>query len=189
MVDILPPSMFSAFPPGPLGTTAEIGRLAASGLCGGQGGVTSTQELKHGSSQPPAWLRNTHTGSIELPTPPADMKDPSFNPLAGVNGLSSYYKGVQMVPPNPNAQPQDTSVVSRMKYMSKAPPPTDSRRSSTHDATAASAHTVSHPPSQKDENIANYLQIPSSITEVSGNLAELAAKVSVRFEAAWRGLS
>ena len=111
------------------------------------------------------------------------MADTQFNPLLGASALDSYYKGIPVVPPNPHAPAYDGSVVSRMKYTSKVPPPTESRRSSSqteassYETAAASSRRSSRAVANDDGNIASYLQIPASITEVSGNLAELAAKV------------
>ena len=134
----------------------------------------------------PAWMQDSRIGPVDLPTPPSDMTDTQYNPLQGANGTVSFYKGVPLVPPNSkNGQPQDLSIVSRMQYMSKAPPSTDSRRSSSHTdgsaygSTLVSSRRTSNTVGNDDGNIASYLQIPSSITEVNGNLAELAAKVSI----------
>ena len=138
------------------------------------------------NSRIPTWMQDSRIGPVDLPTPPSDMTDTQYNPLKGTNGNVSFYKGVPLVPPSSNGcQMQDLSIVSRMQYMSKAPPSTDSRRSSSHTdgsaygSTLVNSRRTSNTIGNEDGNIASYLQIPSSITEVNGNLAELAAKVSI----------
>lgn len=178
MVEVLRPSMSSALFKGLPAVTVGAGRFEEPG-----GGHISSCSIGKGYSGISTWSQSSRTGPVDLPTPPIEMTDTQFNPLLGINGPHAYYKGIQMVPPNSNSQPQDSSVISRMKYMSKAPPPTESRRSSTqtnggdYERSTADPRRYSQPAPHDDGNIASYLQIPSTITEVSGNLAELAAKV------------
>ena len=184
MVEVLHPSMSSAlfrtYPEGTVGAgPLEEPRLPALGE-----GHIPNHALEKGTSGISSWLQGTQRRSVELPTPPIEMADTQFNPLLGAHGPQAYYKGTHMVPSNPNSHPRDTSIVSRMNYMSKAPPSTESRRFSTqtnggdYERSATDSRRHSHPTSKDDGDIASYLQIPSSVTEVGGNLAELAAKVS-----------
>ncbi|KAL5356838.1 cyclin-domain-containing protein [Aspergillus floccosus] len=100
-----------------------------------------------------------------LPTPPNDMTGVAYTtiPPANYGGKLDDFTLPPYVRPHSN---------SRMGYASSSKPQT---RSSTQDAPASA------PPSQKQNPVASYLQMPSSINHGKGNLAEFAAQMTCLF--------
>ena len=101
---------------------------------------------------------------------------PSFGPL--------HYKGVPVVASNTASHQQSLSTVGNVRYTSKAPPLTDSYKPThrSQSSISKSENDGDREQAQRRRNndgsdIAHYLQIPSSINDSKGSLAEFAAQV------------
>lgn len=123
-----------------------------------------------------------------LRTPPLEPHDMNVNPLLAPSYGPLHYKGVPVVAPNTASHQHSLSSVGNARYTSKVPPLPESYK-----PTHRSQSSISR--SENDENrehthrgrnndgtdIAHYLQIPPSINDSKGSLAEFAAQITCLF--------
>ena len=127
------------------------------------------------------WLQNSATMNHGLRTPPRESANLSVNPLLAPNMGSTQYNSVPALrPTSPYSTSLDT--VATAQYYRKAPLSNDSRPSTLRPESPLSQrdHTVrGQPKGRTSENpsIAPYLQIPATINDSQGSLAEFAAQV------------
>lgn len=127
------------------------------------------------------WLQNSTTMNHGLRTPPRESANLNVNPLLAQNMGSTQYNSVPALrPTSPYSTSLDT--VATAQYYRKAPPSNDSRPSTLRPESPLSQrdHTVrGQPKGRTSENpsIAPYLQIPATINDSQGSLAEFAAQV------------
>lgn len=119
-----------------------------------------------------------------LRTPPLEPHDMNVNPLLAPSYGPLHYKGVPVVASNTASHQHSLSSVGNARYTSKVPPLPESYKP-THRSQGSICR------SENDENrehthrgrnndgtdIAHYLQIPPSINDSKGSLAEFAAQV------------
>ncbi len=129
------------------------------------------------------WLQSSATLNHGLRTPPRELANMmSGNPLLARDSGGILYNSVPAVK---STAPYSTSLgtIATAQYYSKAPPSNDSRASTVRpenptfqrDNGARGQQTGN---SSTDSNsIATYLQIPSTINDSKGSLAEFAAQV------------
>ena len=119
-----------------------------------------------------------------LRTPPLDPHDMNVNPLLAPSYGPLHYKGVPVVASNTASHQHSLSSVGNARYTSKVPPlpesykPTHRSQSSIsrieHDENREHTHRRRN---NDGTDIAHYLQIPPSINDSKGSLAEFAAQV------------
>lgn len=128
------------------------------------------------------WLQSSATMNHGLSTPPREsLANMSVNPLLARNMASTQYNSVPALrPTSPYSTSLDT--VATAQYYSKAPPSNDSRPSTLRPESPLSQRE--HPvrgqakaKTSEKNSIAPYLQIPASINDSQGSLAEFAAQV------------
>lgn len=120
-----------------------------------------------------------------LQTPPLDM---DVNPLLAPNYGPVQYKGVPVVASNTLNHQSNRGSIGNTTYISRAQPLLDSyqtHRSQNSTTTDGSRDGCDGPRAQQPRRrnsdgseIVHYLQIPSSINDSKGSLAEFAAQVS-----------
>lgn len=127
------------------------------------------------------WLQSSATMNHGLSTPPRELANVNVNPLLARNMGSSQYNSVPALRPT---SPYSTSldIVANAQYYSKAPPSNDSRPSTLRPESPLSQRE--HPArgqqkarTSENNSIAPYLQIPATINDSQGSLAEFAAQV------------
>lgn len=127
------------------------------------------------------WVQTSATVDHGLRTPPREMTGINGNPLLAPNMGGLPYKSV---PAARSTTSYSTSLdtVANNKYHSKAPPSHDSYRSNTRpqspifqSESAARGQRTRNP--VDSTSIAPYLQIPATINNSKGSLAEFAAQV------------
>lgn len=127
------------------------------------------------------WLQNSTAMNHGLRTPPRELANMNVNPLLARNMGTTQYNSVPALrPTSPYSTSLDT--VATAQYYCKAPPSNDSRPSTLRPESPLSQreHPVrGQPKGRTSENtsIAPYLQIPPSINDSQGSLAEFAAQV------------
>lgn len=117
-----------------------------------------------------------------LRTPPMEM---DVNPLLASNHGPLQYKGVPVVASNNSSYPTSQGSIGHTTYTSRAQPVRESYHS-THrshnsisgEETAGSRAQVSRRRNSEGSDIVHYLQIPRSINDSKGSLAEFAAQVN-----------
>lgn len=127
------------------------------------------------------WLQNSTTMNHGLRTPPRETANMNGNPLLARNMGSTQYNSVPALrPTSPYSTSLDT--VANTQYYCKAPPSNDSRPSTLRPESPLSQRDYPIPGQPKGRtseksSIAPYLQIPASINDSQGSLAEFAAQV------------
>lgn len=127
------------------------------------------------------WLQSSATMNHGLRTPPRELVNMNVNPLLSRNIGSAQYNSVPALrPTSPYSTSLDT--VATAQYYSKAPPSNDSRPSTLRPDSPFSQRE--HPArgqqkarTSENTSIAPYLQIPPTINDSKGSLAEFAAQV------------
>lgn len=127
------------------------------------------------------WLQSSATMNHGLRTPPRESANMNVNPLLARNMGSTQYNSVPALrPTSPYSTSLDT--VATAQYYSKAPPSGDSRPSTLRPESPLSQRE--HPVrgqqkarTSENTSIAPYLQIPATINDSRGSLAEFAAQV------------
>ncbi|KAL9000289.1 MAG: hypothetical protein Q9169_001006 [Polycauliona sp. 2 TL-2023] len=166
------------------GQNTSVASLCAGGSAlGSRQGLPSAREpyTDHKPSLEPPDIRHG------LRTPPRDMTGVSVNPLLGPNFGGYQYKSVPAVAPNPSKQQESVGTVVNTRYTTKTQPchqghhPGNAREptftdTATRQEPAAKAHAGAD-----GTSIVSYLQIPSSINESKGSLAEFAAQITCLF--------
>ena len=117
-----------------------------------------------------------------LRTPPMEM---DVNPLLTSNHGPLQYKGVSVVASNNSSYPTSQGSIGNTTYTSRAQPVRESYQS-THrshnsisgEEPAGSRPQASHRRNSEGSDIVHYLQIPRSINNSKGSLAEFAAQVN-----------
>ena len=117
-----------------------------------------------------------------LRTPPKEMTSTNVNPLLAQHVGGLPYKSVPAARPTVASYSTSLGTVASTKYHSKAPPSHDSYRSAARPQSPVFQRDVNvrgHRGRNSMDNttIASYLQIPSSINDSKGSLAEFAAQV------------
>ncbi|KAL8713106.1 MAG: hypothetical protein Q9225_006820, partial [Loekoesia sp. 1 TL-2023] len=123
-----------------------------------------------------------------LRTPPGDMSGVSVNPLLAPNFNEAQYKSVAASAWNRASRQGSVDSFTNGRYYNKAHPPQNiyHNRSRSHEHTSANS-VLAKETSSKTQNgidepsIVSYLQIPSSINESKGSLAEFAAQITCLF--------
>ncbi|KAL9025223.1 MAG: hypothetical protein Q9196_005916 [Gyalolechia fulgens] len=150
----------------------------------GNKSVSSTGEQFHKDSRHPAPPAETRHG---LRTPPGDMSAVSVNPLLAPNFGGSQRNSV---PASWNGASRQASVASTQngQYYSNPHPsqPVYHSRSRSHEHPSVGTALLKETSSKTqigidDSSIVSYLQIPSSINESKGSLAEFAAQITCLF--------
>lgn len=146
-------------------------------------GKAGTEGLGH-------WIRNSVTVELGQVPPPREMAGINVNPLLAPNMGGLQYKSVPAV--RQNARPSQTSLgtIATAQYTSKAPPtqemqkiPSRPRSPTGHRDGAGSREPVrgglaaAAAAAAENNSIVSYLQIPSSINDSKGSLADFAAQV------------
>ncbi|KAL8648491.1 MAG: hypothetical protein Q9226_005973 [Calogaya cf. arnoldii] len=136
----------------------------------------------YGQSLAPAEIRHG------LRTPPRDMSGVSVNPLLASNLGGHQYKSVPAVAPNATTQQNSVGTIVNTRYTAKTRPSQNGchRRDNSHEHPSTDKATVQEPTSKAHNgadgtSIVSYLQIPSSINESKGSLAEFAAQITCLF--------
>ncbi|KAI4268958.1 MAG: hypothetical protein L6R38_007659 [Xanthoria sp. 2 TBL-2021] len=136
----------------------------------------------YGHSLVPADIRHG------LRTPPRDMSGVSVNPLLGPNFGGYQYKSVPAVAPNATTQQNSVGTIVNTRYTTKNQPSHNGyhHRDNSRDHLSTDAATLQEPTSKAHTgadgtSIVSYLQIPSSINESKGSLAEFAAQITCLF--------
>lgn len=184
MVDIRHPfSMPSTLPSSHYGQNTSLPSLYAgrSALRDRQGSSGAGKPYTdYGHSLVPADIRHG------LRTPPRDMSGVSVNPLLAPNLGGYQYKSVPAVAPNATTQQNSVGTIVNTRYTTKNQPSHNGyhHRDNTRDHLSTDAATLQEPTSKAHTgadgtSIVSYLQIPSSINESKGSLAEFAAQVGI----------
>lgn len=117
-----------------------------------------------------------------LRTPPLEM---DVNPLLAPNYGPLHYKGVPVVASNNSSYPSNQAGISNTTYTSRAPlRETNQATHRSHNSVSNNEVTVPRAQASRRRNsdgneIVHYLQIPRSINDSKGSLAEFAAQVLV----------
>ena len=121
------------------------------------------------------------TNAPGLRTPPSDM---DVNPLLVPNYGPLQYKGVPVVASNTSSHHRNTGSIGNTTYASRAQPILDSYQPAhrSHNSTSNDGSIGTRVQSSRRRNseggeIVHYLQIPSTINDSKGSLAEFAAQV------------
>ena len=121
-----------------------------------------------------------------LRTPPKDMSGLSVNPLLAPTIEGCHYKTVPALASNAPIEQSNAYTVANTRYASKVPPPqtTQYQKSRSREIAASVAdltngRTLGSQERVDESSIVSYLQIPSSINESKGSLAEFAAQVRI----------
>lgn len=183
MVDVsFPLTMPSKFPSSNQGVQSSYLPPISDTRGNGPGETHSYHKsVKMGQEALNLWLQSSATMNHGLRTPPRESVNMNVNPLLAPNMGSTQYNSVPALrPTSPYSTSLDT--VANTQYYSKAPPSNDSRPSTLRPETSISqrGHTVrGQPKARTSENIsiAPYLQIPATINDSQGSLAEFAAQV------------
>lgn len=119
-----------------------------------------------------------------LRTPPGDMSGVSVNPLLAPNVGEAQYKSVSASVWNGAPRQGSVGPTTNGRYHNKAHLPQNvyHNRSRSHEHTSTNSGLVKETNSKTqngidEPSIVSYLQIPSSINESKGSLAEFAAQV------------
>lgn len=133
------------------------------------------------------WLQHSAAAN-GLRTPPKEMNGVSVNPLLAPNVGGLQYKSVPAVRSTTGPHATSLGTVASIKYHSKAPPSHDFRSSvprpqspTFQRETALSRGQPRGRNTLASNPIASYLQIPSTINDSKGSLAEFAAQVRWAF--------
>ena len=117
-----------------------------------------------------------------LRTPPMEM---DVNPLLASNHGPLQYKGVPVVASNNSNYPTSQGSIGHTTYTSRAQPVREayypahrSHNSTSGEEPAGSRAQVSRRRNSEGSDIVHYLQIPRSINDSKGSLAEFAAQVN-----------
>ncbi|KAL8971320.1 MAG: hypothetical protein Q9183_001107 [Haloplaca sp. 2 TL-2023] len=123
-----------------------------------------------------------------LRTPPKDMSGLSVNPLLAPTIEGCHYKSVPALASNAPVEQSNAYTVANTRYASKAPPSqtTQHQKSRSREPAASvadltSGRTLGSQERVDESSIVSYLQIPSSINESKGSLAEFAAQITCLF--------
>ena len=137
------------------------------------------QQKSFGHSQTSAVPSN-----LGLRTPPVEMTGVNTNPLLAPTLGGSQYKSVPLLASNAGAHHTNLSTVANPNYATKFQHHHPSFHATSDQHTASDRYNPntqrpSYRRTSSDGNsIASYLQIPKSITQSEGSLAEFAAQVS-----------
>ncbi|KAL8839898.1 MAG: hypothetical protein Q9170_001578 [Blastenia crenularia] len=123
-----------------------------------------------------------------LRTPPGDMSGVSVNPLLASNFGDFQYKSVPTSARDDSSRQGSVGSIANGRYHHKPPPGQNTHYNRNH----AQQHTSADPALLKEattklqngvgeSSIVSYLQIPSSINESKGSLAEFAAQITCLF--------
>lgn len=119
-----------------------------------------------------------------LRTPPRDMSGVSVNPLLAPNFGGCHYKSVPALASNSSTRQSSVSTIANTRYTNRVPSSqnthhqkTGSRENTSLDRDVLNERTSSIRNGTDESSIVSYLQIPSSINESKGSLAEFAAQV------------
>ncbi|CAO1599528.1 hypothetical protein XANCAGTX0491_003250 [Xanthoria calcicola] len=120
-----------------------------------------------------------------LRTPPRDM---TVNPLLAPNLGGYQYKSVPAVASNATTQQNNVGTIANTRYTTKSRSSHDGfhQRDNSREHLSADVATLQEPTSKAHTgadgtSIVSYLQIPSSINESKGSLAEFAAQITCLF--------
>ena len=134
------------------------------------------------SSESKVGTSTDRTAVPGLRTPPMEM---DVNPLLTSNQGPLQYKGVPVVASNNSSYAASQGSIGNTTYTSRAQPvresyyPTHrSHNSISGEETAGSRAEVSRRRNSEGSDIVHYLQIPRSINDSKGSLAEFAAQVN-----------
>ncbi|KAL8668476.1 MAG: hypothetical protein Q9168_006894 [Polycauliona sp. 1 TL-2023] len=137
-------------------------------LCAGGSALGDRQGLLGAREPDPEYRHDVRHG---LRTPPRDMTGVSVNPLLGPHLGAYQYKSVPAVAPNPTKQQDSVGTIVNTRYTTNNQPHT-----AIHQEPMSKAHA-----GVDGASIVSYLQIPSSINESKGSLAEFAAQITCLF--------
>ena len=184
MVDVLhpypmPPTLSSS----QYGQNTSLPSLYAGGsafgdrqACSGAG----RPYTDYGQSLVPAEIRHG------LRTPPRDMSGVSVNPLLASNLGGHQYKSVPAVAPNASTQQNGVGTNVNTRYTARTQPSQNGchRRDNSYEHLSTDKATLQDQTSKAHNgadgtSIVSYLQIPSTINESKGSLAEFAAQVNI----------
>ena len=140
--------------------------------------VSSRQRKSHWGG----WHQTIVTGPGQAPAP-RKMAESNINPLLAPSGEVLHYKSVPAT--KQNARPAQTSLgtIATAQYTSKAPPTQDRQRAPSRPRSPSfrrdgvGSMEQGRGGAAEDNPIASYLQIPSSINNSKGSLADFAAQV------------
>lgn len=131
-----------------------------------------------------SWSRLFGDSTVDhgLRTPPREMTTMNVNPLLAQSSGGLPYKGVPAARPTVASYSTSLGTVANTKYHSKAPPSHDSYRSTARPQSPVFQRdnmVRGHRGRNSTDNttIATYLQIPSTINDSKGSLAEFTAQV------------
>ncbi|KAL8820601.1 MAG: hypothetical protein Q9223_001219 [Gallowayella weberi] len=139
----------------------------------------------HTEYRPPLFPADIRHG---LRTPPGDMSGLNVNPLLAPN-LGGYpYKSVPALASTAATQQNSVGTIANTRYNSQIHPTQNSQhhRNNSREHTSTDPGVLLEPPSKTHggvdgTSIVAYLQIPSSINESKGSLAEFAAQITCLF--------
>lgn len=122
-----------------------------------------------------------------LRTPPADPNDMNGNPLLAPSFGPLHYKGVPVAARNTSSQQHHLSSLGNTRYTNKAPPllssyqPTHKSQNSLDGSETGEKRSQTQQQQNDGTEIVHYLQIPRSINDSKGSLAEFAAQITCLF--------
>lgn len=130
-----------------------------------------------------SWHQTSAASKPGQAPPPRRMAESNVNPLLAPPGEVLYYKSVPAT--KQNARPTQTSLgtIAAVQYTSKAPPTQETRRAPSRPRSpsfrrdGAGSMEQGRGGTAENNPIASYLQIPSSINNSKGSLADFAAQV------------
>ncbi|KAI4227103.1 MAG: hypothetical protein L6R36_002665 [Xanthoria steineri] len=174
MPSTLPPSHYGQFTSLP---SLDAGRSALRDKQGSSGAGKPYSD--YGYPLVPADIRHG------LRTPPRDM---TVNPLLAPNLGGYQYKSVPAVASNATTQQNSVGTIANTRYTAKSRSSHDGchQRDNSREHLSTDVATLQEPTSKAHTgadgtSIVSYLQIPSSINESKGSLAEFAAQITCLF--------
>lgn len=137
------------------------------------------------------WYQTSAAAEPRQAPSPRKMADGSVNPLLAPPGEVLQYKSVPAT--KQTARPAQTSLgtIATAQYTSKAPPTQETQRAPSRPRSppfrrdGAGSREQGRGGAAENNPIASYLQIPSTINNSKGSLADFAAQVRRMFHCTW----
>lgn len=129
------------------------------------------------------WQQNNVTTESGQVPAPRTMAESNINPLLAQSGEVLHYKSVPATKQNTRAAQTSLGTIATVQYTSKAPPTQDTQRATSRPRSPSFRRdgpgSMEQGRGGATENnlIASYLQIPSTINNSKGSLADFAAQV------------